>query len=247
MELRRAWATLEIKSFDQDTREFEGIASTPSMDHGGDIHGPAWCRVRFPMPLMWQHGKQDIKDPVGGITHAEATDAGIKVRGFFAKLDEPPSLKEQLERVFALVKAKLVRGLSIGWSPKEYVPIKGNLARWDGSRNGAGIELSAVAIPMNSQANILTVKAMDQAALAKSGATAPPPIAVTHSAAVVSAIPERKANHEHQRAGSRVRGEARCECGRGCRDPGQDGRGRSHDHGRGKATVRGLNAQIKTH
>ena len=191
-DLVRAWSTFEIKSFDDDARTFEGIASTPNTDRGGDIVDPLGAVFDVPFPLKWQHGTGDIKHPVGWVTHAAPNKSGIPVKGNFAKpeIGDPPSLVEALNVAWALVRKKLVRGLSIGFKPIEADPIKGTFGlhfkKWE------WLELSAVDIPMNAEANILTVKAMDQAALAKSGATAPPPIAATHSAAVVSAIPKGK-------------------------------------------------------
>jgi HK97 family phage major capsid protein len=167
MEMRRAWATLEIKSVDGPGRKFTGIASTPSVDHGGDSMDPMGAEFQLPMPLLWQHGKGDIADPIGAITKAVPSKDGIFVEGYFAEIPEPASLKDQLDRVYALVKNKLVRGLSIGWSPKEFVTIKGsNAVRWV---KWGWHELSAVAIPMNSEATILNVKEMDLQSLAASG------------------------------------------------------------------------------
>jgi HK97 family phage major capsid protein len=166
----KAWTTFELKSLDDDARTFEGIASTPTLDEGGDIMEPLGAKFDLPMPLLWQHGKGAIKDPVGWITEASPGKNGIPVKGRFAKLSEPQSLKEELDRAWALVKAKLVRGLSIGWLPIKAEPVKGipgatRYTEW------SWFETSAVAIPMNMEASILSIKSIDEAQLrAVSGA-----------------------------------------------------------------------------
>lgn len=170
-EQRRAYALLEIKSFDDDARTFEGIASTPSVDLGGDIMDPMGAQFTLPIPLMWQHGKGAIKDPVGWVTSAAPNKSGIPVKGRFAKVDFPLSLKEDLDRAWALVKSKLVRGLSIGWTPIDGTPEKGGNVRWT---KWGWRELSAVHIPMNTEASITLIKSLDLAARASSGRSAPP-------------------------------------------------------------------------
>ncbi len=164
--MNRAYSLLEIKSIDEESRTFEGIASTPALDHGNDSMDPMGAQFSLPMPLMWQHGKADIKDPIGWITDAIPGQEGIPVKGRFAKVDEPKSLKDDLDRAWALVKAKLVRGLSIGWTPVDGAPMKGGGYRWS---KWGWHETSAVAIPMNAEASITMIKSIDSQLRAASG------------------------------------------------------------------------------
>ena len=101
----------------------------------------------------------DHAQPVGNVTEARVTDAGIEVTCQFASVDEPPSLKEELDRAWAMVRSKLVRGLSIGFVSLESVPIPGTGGvrhkRW------SWVELSAVVVPANQASTILTVRACD--------------------------------------------------------------------------------------
>ena len=153
-EIKDAWSTLQVKSFDNDARTFEGIASTPSTDGEGDIIEPMGATFRLPIAMKWQHGKETVRiggDQVGEVTHATATPEGVKVKGRFWKVDAPPSLKDDLDRVWSLVKAGM-RGLSIGFNVIDAEPIKGTrgmrIKKW------RFLELSPVTIPANQDASI---------------------------------------------------------------------------------------------
>jgi HK97 family phage prohead protease/HK97 family phage major capsid protein len=154
--LTRAWATLDIKAYDLDTREIEGIATTPKADRRGDVIESAGAEFSVPMPLLWQH---DPNTPVGEVYEARVEPAGIRIKARFTKVDEPGRLRDTLDHAWQSVKAKLVRGLSIGFKPLEMVPLKKSdpygpmhVTRW------LWAELSAVTIPMNVEATILNIK-----------------------------------------------------------------------------------------
>jgi len=162
--MNRAFSSIEFKSIDDDRRTFEGIASTPATDRMDDIVEPLGARFKLPLSFLYQH---DSKRPIGNITHATATADGIRVRGYIEKLDGPPSLKERLDVAWAEIKAKLVRGLSIGFRGLEEEPIKGTY----GTRykSWEWLELSAVTIPAHQDACFTTIKALDHDFLAASG------------------------------------------------------------------------------
>lgn len=158
MTLKKAYSTLTIKSFDEDSRTIEGIASTPSTDRQDDIVEPKGAQFTLPIPLLWMHRSSE---PVGHVIRAKVTKEGITVVAQFAKVDEPPSLKDELDRAWAMVKARLVRGLSIGFSPIETADIEGSawgrrFIKWD------WLELSAVVIPANQDASITSIKSVDE-------------------------------------------------------------------------------------
>ncbi|HZD64348.1 MAG TPA: phage major capsid protein, partial [Xanthobacteraceae bacterium] len=149
--LDRAYATLEVKSYDGDLREIDGIATTPCTDRGGDIVECSGALFTLPIPLLWQHNQAQ---PVGEVIDAQVTPTGIHIKARFAKVDEPGALRDRLDEAWQSVKARLVRGLSIGFQPLEMVPLKrGNhIKRWQWA------ELSAVTIPMNVAATITNIK-----------------------------------------------------------------------------------------
>jgi HK97 family phage major capsid protein/HK97 family phage prohead protease len=155
--LTRAWSTLDIKSFDADAREIDGIASTPTTDRRGDIVESSGAQFTLPIPLLWQH---DPSQPVGEVFAASVTPAGIAIKARFTKVEEPGALRDRLDEAWQSVKAKLVRGLSIGFKPLDLVPIKKgdpfggfHIKRW------LWAELSAVTLPINTDATIFNIKA----------------------------------------------------------------------------------------
>jgi len=159
----RAWSTFELKGMTEDEdgkRRFSGLATTPSVDRAGDIVEPKGAEFALPIPFLWQHNSHD---PVGWITSAKVTAKGIEVEGEVAAVAEPASLKDRLDTAWAMLKAKLVRGLSIGFQPIESSRIEGTFSyrymKW------AWLELSAVTIPMNADASITAIKAADAAVL----------------------------------------------------------------------------------
>jgi HK97 family phage prohead protease len=158
-DLQRAYATLTIKAVDEDTRLIEGIASTPETDRMGDVLEPEGALFALPMPLLWQHRSDQ---PIGHVTHASITKDGIKIRATIAK-----GLLPRIDEAWALIKSGLVRGLSVGFRPIESARIDGTFGlrflKWD------WMELSAVTIPANADATILTIKSLDAPFLAASG------------------------------------------------------------------------------
>jgi|GEM_PF-107580 len=164
----RAYAVLDIKAINEDQRIIEGVATTPSTDRMDDIVEPRGAVFSLPLPLLWQH---DSDCPVGNVIDARVSDAGIAVTCQFQQVDGPPSLQEELDRAWAMVKAGLVRGLSIGFSPIESAQIEGSWGRrylkWE------WLELSTVTIPANQEATIQTVKSIDARLRAAPGHSQP--------------------------------------------------------------------------
>jgi len=162
--MRRAFSTIQLKRIDGDAREFTGIASTPSTDMVGDIVEPTGAVYKMPIPLLWQH---DQGAPVGEISQVKVSASGIAVRGTIFKATESATLRDRLDEAWESIKIGLVRGLSIGFSPIDYEPIKDSrgyrFTKW------AWHELSAVTIPANMDASISTIKSLDRDLLAASG------------------------------------------------------------------------------
>jgi HK97 family phage major capsid protein/HK97 family phage prohead protease len=160
-----ASSMLEIKSIDEERREIEGIASTPAPDRMDDIVEPLGAKYDLPIPFLWQHESRDAA--IGEVYSAAPNAKGIPVKIRMAKVDQPGPLKDRVDYAWQAIKAKLVRGLSIGFSAIEYTEIKGSyglrFTKW------AWLELSAVTIPANAEANITAVKAAAQAARAATG------------------------------------------------------------------------------
>lgn len=144
----RAFSTLEIKALDEESGTITGIASTPTADRMDDIVLPQGVKYQLPIPLLWQHNHGD---PIGHVTEATVTDKGIEVVAKVAL-----GVTEEIDRYWKLMKAGLVRGLSIGFRGLKVAQIEGTwgveFQEWE------WLELSAVTIPANAEANIATVK-----------------------------------------------------------------------------------------
>lgn len=174
---KRAYARFELKSLSKDTGEFEGIASTPTVDRMEDVVEPDGAMFTLPIPLLWQHR---ASEPIGLITSATISKDGIAVKGTVAK-----DLLPRITEAWTLIKAGLVRGLSIGFDPKAFEPIKGTYGyrytSWD------WLELSCVTIPANAEANILTIKSNDDLQLRAASGESQRGVVRLKSAAAVAA------------------------------------------------------------
>lgn len=162
--MNRAYSTLELKAVDDEARILSGLASTPSVDRMGDIVEPKGAEFKLPIPFLWQH---DSHQPIGHVTQAKVSDKGIDVQIQIARIEEPGRLKDRIDEAWQSIKAGLVRGMSIGFSPLEMAEIKGSwgmrFTKW------SWLELSAVTIPANADASIQTIKSVDHQTLAALG------------------------------------------------------------------------------
>jgi HK97 family phage major capsid protein/HK97 family phage prohead protease len=162
--MERAWARFELKQVNEEQGIIEGIASTPTTDRMDDIVEPLGAQFDLPLPFLYQHNS---RMPIGWVTGAKPTKDGIPVTVRIAK-EVPVSF---IQEAWTLIKAKLVQGLSIGFSSLEQADIKGTFGRrfikWE------WLELSAVTIPANAEATITNIKSYDSEFLrAASGAPA---------------------------------------------------------------------------
>jgi HK97 family phage major capsid protein/HK97 family phage prohead protease len=150
--MKRAWSTIEFKAVDEDKRIIEGIASTPATDRYEDVVEPEGAQYKLPLPFLWQHRHSE---PIGWVEEVKTSAAGIRVRVRMAAA----GVTEEIDKAWALIKAGLVRGLSIGFSPIESAHINGtygyHFTKWD------WLELSAVTVPANSDCSITSIKSID--------------------------------------------------------------------------------------
>jgi HK97 family phage major capsid protein/HK97 family phage prohead protease len=152
--INRAYSLLTVKAVeDGDQRIIEGTASDISTDRMGDVVVPSGAVFKLPLPLLWQHDKSS---PIGSVVSATVTKTGIQIRAEIAK-----GVLPFIDNAWALIKAGLVRGLSIGFRPLEdgIEQIPGSFGlkftSWE------WLELSAVTIPAHQDATISTIKALD--------------------------------------------------------------------------------------
>lgn len=152
----RVYSVVDIKEFDDEKREFTGIATTPSTDRMDDIVEPSGAKYVLPIALLWQH---DRSLPVGTVVSVRATKNGIEVKGSIARVESPAGLAARLDEAWQSLKTQLVRGLSIGFRPIEYSFMDNggiHFTKWE------WLELSLVTIPANAEATITAVKSFDR-------------------------------------------------------------------------------------
>ncbi len=155
----RAYSLLEIKSVDDDARIIEGIATNIQPDRLGDVVEPRGAQFKLPLPLLWQHRRDE---PIGHVTAARVTDEGIHIKAQIAK-----GVLPRIDEAWALIKAGLVRGLSIGFRPEEAEQIQGTFGMR--FRSWEWLELSAVTIPAHAEASITLIKQLDAQSSAETG------------------------------------------------------------------------------
>lgn len=148
----RAYATFVTKGIDEDKREISGIASTPETDRSGDIVEPLGAKFAPEIPLLWMH---DRYSPIGW-ARLKAASKEITFTASLAKIDEAGPLKEMIDKAWQAIKARLVRGVSIGFRPIEYSFIENGGVHY---KEYEVYELSPVTIPAHQSASIATVKA----------------------------------------------------------------------------------------
>jgi HK97 family phage prohead protease len=163
MQLNRAYSILNVKTFADEERLIEGIASTPTVDRVGDVVVSTGAKFKVPMPLLWQHRADS---PVGHVEFAQPTEDGIPFRARIAKIEEAGELRNMVDKAWQAVKAKLVSAVSIGFTIDKYEVMKSGgwqINEW------SWLELSLVTIPANAEATIHTVRSLDAESLAASG------------------------------------------------------------------------------
>ncbi|MDO3527100.1 HK97 family phage prohead protease [Ralstonia pseudosolanacearum] len=143
-------------SINEETREIEGIASTPSLDRVKDSVKPLGLTFAKEVPLLLHHKHAE---PVGTTTFGAPTAKGLPFKAKVAKVDEPGTVKDRTDEAWHSVKAKLIKGVSIGFTPLEYEP---NKAGGLDFTKAEVHELSLVTIPCNPEAVITAFKSLQE-------------------------------------------------------------------------------------
>jgi len=156
MELRYVERPFEVKAVEEDGT-FSGYLSVfNNVDQGGDIVVPgaftenleAWKSKGELPPVLWQHR---AGEPIGPFLEMREDSIGLWVKGRLL-VDDIPRAKEAR----ALLKAKAIKGMSIG-----YVSRDDSWDRVTGVRTLKKVDLwegSLVTFPMNNMAGVSSVK-----------------------------------------------------------------------------------------
>jgi HK97 family phage major capsid protein/HK97 family phage prohead protease len=180
--MNRAYSLLDVKSVEEDARIIRGVATTVRADRMDDIVDPEGAKFALPLPLLWQH---ESREPIGHVTEAKVTKDGIEVVAQIAK-----GVSADIDVYWAKIRAGLVRGLSIGFRSIETERIKDS--RGLRFKSWEWLELSAVTIPANAEASILTIKQFDTGAPAFTGQQRDGDVPPGASGKTVTVKPERK-------------------------------------------------------
>lgn len=160
--MNRAFSLINVKSFDEDERVIEGIATTPACDRVGDCVISEGAVFNLPLPLLLDHNAEKA---VGHVESARVTSKGIAFKARIAKIDEPGPVKDLVDSAWQMVRHKLRAAVSIGFRA---LP-NGAERMQDGGvkfTSWEWLELSLCVVPANSEALILTAKKLDPAAMA---------------------------------------------------------------------------------
>lgn len=164
--ITRAYSVLNIKEFQEQTRSFQGIATTPNTDRQGDIIEPLGVAFNNPLPLLMYHRSTM---PVGHVTFQRPTPDGISFHATMPNVTEPGTLKDRIDEAWQSIKHGLIKGVSIGFKPVKgaYELIK----ETGGIRylKSEVLELSLVVVPANVDATIQTIKSLDHEILTALG------------------------------------------------------------------------------
>jgi HK97 family phage major capsid protein/HK97 family phage prohead protease len=154
--MNRAYAVLNIKSVDTDKRIITGIATTPATDRVGDTINPLGAKFADELPLLWQH---QHGSPVGTARFGKATKAGIPFTAELPTIEEAGPLKDMIDMAWQAVKARLVKGVSVGFKAVKYAFTDTGID----FEETEIYELSLVTVPANAEATITGIKSLDAA------------------------------------------------------------------------------------
>jgi HK97 family phage major capsid protein/HK97 family phage prohead protease len=160
MIVKKAYATITFKAVDEENRILEGIASTPAPDRMNDVVEVEGIEFKLPLPFLNQHNS---REPIGNVIEAKVKAGSLVIKVQIAPAGTAPFI----DLAWNLIKAGLVRGLSIGFRVIEESYDR-ELGGYRYLRSEL-LEVSAVTVPANSEASITAVKSAALAALAASG------------------------------------------------------------------------------
>lgn len=136
-------------------REVEVVMSTDALARDGHVLIPAGCDLenyRANPIVLWSH---DPEHPIGNVTIASVGPDQISARVMFA----PAGISRKADEICGLVKADVIRAVSVGFDPVEMEPLDPKKPR-GGQRIMAWelLELSFVSVPADTGA-VVTARA----------------------------------------------------------------------------------------
>jgi hypothetical protein len=159
--MERAYGFVEIKALSEEQRLLEGWATRVEPDRALDVVEPKGAVFKLPLPLLMDH---DAKAAVGSVIDAKVSDVGIRFKAKIAKIAEPGMMKDLCDAAWTAAREGLRRAVSIGFLPKQAVPLPTGGTRflqWD------WYELSMVSVPCAPGATIDSIKSFDRQLLSR--------------------------------------------------------------------------------
>ena len=140
-----------------------GIASTGTVDRMGDIVEPMGAKIALPIPFLLSH---DHAQPLGNVTRAAATSAGIEVTAKAYK-----GVSDRIDEALRLIALGMFGGLSIGFRALKSEALPGRGAGWRFTEWEL-LEVSAVTVPANPDARITAAKRFEPVRIKSPGRVA---------------------------------------------------------------------------
>lgn len=164
--MKRKFLAADVESVGE--RQVRVILSTAALDRTGEVVEQAGLQLdnyKANPIWLWQH---DPRMPVGN-----AVEIGLNAKGQLEALVEfaPPGISAKADEICGLVKAGVVRGVSLGFDPIEEEPMDPRKPK--GPQHVTRAELlegSFVSIPANPEAAV-TVRALDTTSQERAGMT----------------------------------------------------------------------------
>lgn len=145
------WAHLYLQAVqtrEGDVIRVKGVASTPAKSRTGLRINPMGAQFKLPLPFLWQH---DSDKPVGLVTNAKPSKAGITFEAEIPIVKEEGALKTRVDEAIHSLQYGLVTFVSVGIQAEE----DGLEPQDDGSlaiNKWEWLELSLATIPANREA-----------------------------------------------------------------------------------------------
>jgi HK97 family phage prohead protease len=111
MKLETKSASFGISSFDPETRSFDVIASSETIDSYGDIVKQDWRLDRFLANPVVLFGHKSGELPIGKASNVEVSDGQLRMRITLSKTSE------RAQEVYGLMSEDMVKAVSVGFRP----------------------------------------------------------------------------------------------------------------------------------
>lgn len=197
--LKRAFSVLHVKDINEELREIEGIATTPTPDRMQDVVEPMGATFAKEIPLHLYHND---RMPVGHVRFGRPTKKGIPFKATIPLVKETGTVRDRVDEAWHSIKYRLLAAVSIGFRVMwelgedaiEIMETGGYIFK-----KTEILELSLVSIPAQPEAVITGVKSFDdtlRGALAQKQGRRPVSLSTTAGASARSTSPNAQESNQ---------------------------------------------------